>query len=266
MVKGVQKMGKNGSLRDRVAIVTGSRRGIGKAIALEFAEAGAHIAVCALTGDSRLEAVAEEIRRLGGRALALRVDVARKADVDQLVQRVLEEFGRIDILVNNAGLWITGQTLLEVGEDDWDRVIDANLKSAYLCCHAVGKRMVDQKSGNIINVASRAGVNPIPSAGAYCSAKAGMIMFTRQLALELAPYNIRVNVIAPGWVKTDINVHLRSTPDAEKKISRLIPRGRMGEAEEISKVALFLASDDSSYVSGEMIIVDGGGRLIAPPE
>ena len=254
-------MSKNGPLENRVAIVTGGRRGIGKAIALEFAEAGAHIAVCALTGDSMLESVAEEIRRLGRRSMALRVDVTQKSDVDHLVQRVMEEFGRIDILVNNAGMWITGETLLECGEDNWDRVIDANLKSPYLCCHAVGKILVEQKSGNIINVASRSGINPIPGSGAYCTAKAGVIMFTRQLALELGRYNIRVNALASGWVKTDFNVHLRSTPEAEERHSRLIPRGRMGETREISKVALFLASDDSGYLSGETITIDGGGRL-----
>jgi len=252
---------KNGPLMNRVAIVTGGRRGIGRAIALEFAQAGAHIAVCALTEDSMLESVAEEIRRLGRRSMALRIDVSQKGDVDDLVQRVMEEFGRIDILVNNAGMWITGQTLLECGEDDWDSVIDTNLKGSYLCCHAAGKIMVDQRSGNIINVASRSGINPFPGSGAYCTAKAGLVMLTRQLALELGTYNIRVNALAPGWVKTDMNVHLRSTPEAEEKYSRLIPRGRMGETREISKVALFLASDDSSYLSGEAIIVDGGGRL-----
>jgi NAD(P)-dependent dehydrogenase (short-subunit alcohol dehydrogenase family) len=252
---------KSGPLKNRVAIVTGGRRGIGKAIALEFAQAGAHIAVCALTEDSMLESVAEEIRRLDKRSMALRVDVSQKGDVDHLVDRVMGEFGRIDILVNNAGMWLTGQTLLECGEDDWDRVIDTNLKGSYLCCHGVGKIMVDQRRGNIINVASRSGINPIPGSGAYCTAKAGVVMLTRQLALELGKYNIRVNALAPGWVKTDFNVHLRSTPEAEERYSRLIPRGRMGEAQEISKVALFLASDDSSYLSGEAITVDGGGRL-----
>jgi len=260
-------MSRASSLEGKVAIVIGSRRGIGKAIALTFAEAGADVALCDLvTQDGKLEAVAEEIRQFGRRSLALKVDATQKVDVHNMVQRVMDEFGGIDILVNCAGIWVTGQTLLECGEDSWDRVINTNLRSAFLCCQSVGKRMVDQRRGNIINMSSRVGINPIPGIGAYSVAKAGVAILTRQLALELASYNIRVNAIAPGWVKTDMNIHLRSTPEAEKQIASAIPLGRLGETGDISKTALFLASDDSSYITGQIIVVDGGGRIVLPPE
>ena len=252
-------MSRNGSLEGKTAIVTGGRRGIGKAIALAFAEAGADVAVCSQTGDDRLAAAAEEVKKLGRRSLAIRADVSQKADVDNMVQRVMDEFGKIDILVNSAGMWIPGQAVLECDEDNWDKVINVNLKGTYLCCQAVGKKMVDQKSGNIINMASKGGVTPRPRAGAYCTAKAGVIMLTRQLSLELAGYNIRVNAIAPTWVKTDMNIHLRTSPEDEKRYAETIVIGRLGETGDIDKVAVFLASDDSSFITGQTIVVDGGG-------
>jgi len=252
-------MSGNHSLEGKVAIVTGGRRGIGKAIALAFAEAGADVAVCSQTGDDRLAAVAEDIKKIGRRSVAVRADVSQKADVDNMVQRVIDEFGRIDILVNGAGMWIPGQTVLECSEDNWDRVIDVDLKGVYLCCQAAGRKMVDQKSGNIVNVASRAGVYPRPSAGAYCTSKAGVVMLTRQLALELAEYNIRVNAIAPGWVKTDMNIHIRTSSEVEKQLAEGVVMGRLGEGEDISGLAVFLASDGSSYITGQTVVVDGGG-------
>jgi len=258
-------MSRDGSLEGKVVIVTGSRRGMGKAIALAFAGAGADVALCDLvTEDGRLEAVAKEIRQLGRRSLPLGVDASQKTQVDDMVQRVVDEFGVISILVNCAGIWIPGETLLECGEHNWDKVINVNLKSTYLCCEAVGKRMIDQKRGNIINIASRVGINPQPRVGAYCVAKAGVVMLTRQLALELASYNIRVNAIAPGFIKTDFNIHMWGTPEDEKRCASVIPIGRLGETDDISKAALFLASDDSSYITGAIIAVDGGGRIVLP--
>lgn len=259
-------MNRQGSLENQIAIVTGSRRGIGKAIALTFAEAGADVALCALTDDEKLKAVTEQIRQIGRRSLSLGIDVTKRSDVEYMAQRVINEFGSIDILVNCAGLWITGQTLLECGEDDWDRVVNTNLKSTYLFCQAAGKRMVEQKTGNIINITSRVGINATPGIGAYGVAKAGVILLTQQLALEMAGYNIRVNAIAPGWIKTDMNVHLRTTPEAEKHISDTVPLGRLGETEDISKIALFLASDDAGFVTGQTIVADGGGRVLLSPE
>jgi len=246
------------SLEGKVAIVTGGRRGIGRAIALDFTEAGADIVVCdRVVDDGELEAVAEEIRRLGRRSLAIQADITRKGDMDNLVQRVVDEFSAVDILVNNAAMNIV-TPLLELREDGWDRIINTDLKGYYLCCQAVGKRMVDQKRGNIINMASTAAMKAAPEMGAYCIAKAGVVMLTRVLALELARYNIRVNAIAPSMVKTKFSQPLWSDPKTLKQIEAEIPLGRLAETGDIIGSALFLASDASSYVTGHTIIVDGG--------
>jgi len=241
-----------------VAVVTGGRRGIGKAIALALAEAGADIAVCGrVMEDGELKAVAEEVQRLGRRSLAVKADITQKADVDSLVQRVVDEFGVIDILVNNAAMNIRAP-LLELREDGWDRIIDTDLKGYYLCSQAVGKQMVSQKRGNIINIASTAAMKAAPEMGAYCIAKAGVVMLTKVLALELAQYNIRVNAIAPYIVKTKFSQPLWSDPGMLKQIEAEIPLGRLAETGDIIGSVLFLASDASGYITGQTIIVDGG--------
>ena len=246
------------SLEGKVAIVTGGRRGIGRAIALAFAQAGADIVVCdRVVEDGEIEAVAEEIRRLGRRSLAVQADITQKSDVDNLVQRVVDEFSAVDILVNSAAMNIRAP-LLELREDGWDRIINTDLKGYYLCSQVVGKRMVDQKRGNIINMASTAAMKAAPEMGAYCIAKAGVVMLTRVLALELAKYNIRVNAIAPSIVKTKFSQPLWSDPDTLKQIEAEIPLGRLAEIGDIIGSALFLASDASSYITGHTIIVDGG--------
>lgn len=245
-------------LPGKVAIVTGGRRGIGKAIALALAEAGADIAICdRVIEDGEVKAVADKVQQLGRRSLAVRADITQKADVDSLVQRVVDEFGVIDILVNNAAMNIRAP-LLELGEDGWDRVIDTDLKGYYLCSQAVGKRMVDQKGGNIINIASTAAIKAAPEMGAYCIAKAGVVMLTRVLALELAQYNIRVNAIAPYMVKTKFSQPLWGDPETLKQLESEIPLGRLAEPGDIIGSVLFLASDASSYITGHTIIVDGG--------
>lgn len=245
-------------LPGKVAIVTGGRRGIGKAIALALAEAGADIAICdRVVEDGGLEAVAEEIQRLGRRSLAVRADITNKADVDSMVQRVVDEFGVIDILVNSAAMNIRAP-LLELGEDGWDRVINTDLKGYYLCSQAVGKRMVEQKRGSIINIASTAAIKAAAEMGAYCIAKAGVVMLTRVLALELAQYNIRVNAIAPYMVKTKFSQPLWGDPETLKQLESEIPLGRLAEPGDIIGSVLFLASDASSYITGHTIIVDGG--------
>jgi len=246
------------SLSGKVAIVTGGRRGIGKAIALALAEAGADIAVCdRVIEDGELEAVAEEAQRLGRRSLAVQADITQKADVDSLVQRVMSEFGAIDILVNNAAMNIRAP-LLELREDGWDKVIDTDLKGYYLCSQAVGKIMVSQKRGNIINIASTAAMYTAPEMGAYCIAKAGVVMLTRILAVELAQYNIRVNAVAPSMVKTKFSQPLWDDPETLKEIEAGIPLGRLAEPSDIVGSVLFLASDASSFITGHTIIVDGG--------
>jgi len=245
-------------LQGKVAIVTGGRRGIGEAIALALAEAGADIAICdRVVDDGELEAVTEEVQRLGRRSLAVRADITQKADVDSMVQRVVDEFGVIDILVNSAAMNIRAP-LLELGEDGWDRVINTDLKGYYLCSQAVGKRMVEQKRGSIINIASTAAIKAAAEMGAYCIAKAGVVMLTRVLALELAQYNIRVNAIAPYMVKTKFSQPLWGDPETLKQLESEIPLGRLAEPGDIVGSALFLASDASSYITGHTIIVDGG--------
>ena len=246
------------SLPGKVVIITGGRRGIGKAIALAMAEAGADIAICdRVIEDGELNAVAEEVKRLGRRSLAVQADITHKADVDALVQRVMDEFGAVDILVNNAAMNIRA-LLLELSEDGWDRVLNTDLKGYYLCSQAVGKRMVDQKRGNIINIASIAAIKAAPEMGAYCIAKAGVVMLTRVLAVELAKYNIRVNAIAPYMVKTKFSQPLWSDPETLKELESEIPLGRLAETSDIIGAVLFLASDASSYITGHTIIVDGG--------
>ena len=244
------------SLEGKVAIVTGGGTGIGRGIALEFAKAGADVVVGSRTL-SNLEKVAEEVRALGKRSLAVPVDITKKTEIDNLVQRVMDEFGTIDILVNDAGTTAIAP-LLEHSEQDWDRVLDTNLKSYYLCSQAVGRRMVEQKKGNIINIASIRGIAAAPGRVSYSVSKAGVVMLTRVLALELAHYNIRANAIAPGWVKTELSKVMWSDPASYKQLTALIPMGRWGEVDEIAKVALFLASDASSYITGHTIVVDGG--------
>lgn len=247
------------SLEGKVAIVTGSRRGIGKAIALTFAEAGADVGVCdQVVEDGLLGATAEEIRNLGRRSLAIQADICRKADVDNLVERVVDEFGSIDILVNNAAIDIRAP-LVELSEDDWDKVIDVNLKGCFLCSQAVGKRMVKVKKGNIINIASQLAFRSLPGMGAYCISKAGVVMLTRVLARELGSHNIRANAIAPSLVSTELGRATWSNPEILKKRLAAIPLwGRMAEPDDIVGAALFLASGASSYITGHTILVDAG--------
>jgi NAD(P)-dependent dehydrogenase (short-subunit alcohol dehydrogenase family) len=246
------------SLSSQVAVVTGSRRGIGKATALTFAEAGADVAVCDIViEDGQLEAVAEEIRRLGRRSLAVRTDVTRKADIDNLVAKVVSELGEIDILVNNAGV-PNVTPILNYTEEEWDKVVDTHLKGCYLCSQAVARRMVERKKGNIVNIASVLGLGGSPGSAAYSSAKAGIISLTRTLARALGPYQIRVNAIAPGAIKTDMIKNAWSDPERLKEAEGRIPLGRMGEPGDIASAVLFLVSDFASYITGHTIVVDGG--------
>jgi len=252
----------DGSLRNRVAIVTGSRRGIGRSIALALASAGADIFACdVVLDDQMLEGVAGEIRAMGRQTEAFKVDISDASGVEAMAAEAKSLFGRVDILVNCAGIWMPGDTLVECPEENWDRVIDTNLKGTFLCCRAVGAIMVRQKRGNIINLSSQVGLNPGFGAGAYSVSKAGIIMLTRQLALELARYNIRVNAIAPGVVMTDFNRDLWIDPKSAHRIAGAIPVGRMAEPDDIARPAVFLASDDSSYVTGAIINVDGGWQV-----
>ncbi len=249
----------NLSLEGKVAVVTGSRRGIGKAIALTFAEAGADVAVCDVVVEGgEMETVVEEIRKLGRRSLAVQTDVTQKAQVDNLVQRVMDEFGVIDILVNNAGI-VVRAPLLETPEDDWDRILDTNLKGCFLCSQAVTKRMIERKKGNIINMASTAAFR---GDSAYSISKAGVVRLTEGLARSLGRYNIRVNSIAPGYTITDMTKSAWGVPEVRKQHEALVPLGRMAQPSEIAGIALFLASEASSFITGHMIVANGGSHLL----
>jgi len=239
------------SLDGKVALVTGAKRGIGKAIALTFAEAGANVVVCGRTLPD-LEQVAEEIRTLGRHSLAVKTDVTVKSEVQALVDGTVKEFGTIDILVNNAVMYAAGP-LVELSEEDWDNTISIGLKGYYLCSQAVAGLMMEKRQGSIINMSSTAGIRPTGRQGAYSVIKAGGIMLTKLLAAELAEYNIRVNALAPTVVKTE-----RTNEELLKGFMTQLPLGRLTESSELAAAALFLASDASSYVSGHTLIVDGG--------
>ena len=249
------------SLAGKAAIVTGGSRGIGKGIALMFAGAGADVVVCSRNLDGKLESAADEIRKLGRRSLAVKADVTRQADIDNLVKQTMEEFGAIDILVNNAGTVIRAP-VVEHSEEDWDKVIDTNLKSYFLCSRAVGRVMMEQKRGNIINIASLRGIEGAAGRVSYSVSKAGVIMFTRVLALELVKYNVRVNAIAPGWIKTELTEPMWGNPKTNKEVTATIPMDRWASVDEMASVALFLASDLSSYVTGHTLVADGGMAAI----
>lgn len=244
------------SLDGKVAIITGGSRGIGRAIALGFAEAGADVVVASRTL-ADLEKVAQEIEALGRRALAVETNIAVKSDVDNMVAKTVEKFGTVDILVNNAAMNIM-RPIIDLREDGWDKVMNVGLKGYYMCSQAAAKIMIEKNSGSIINITSGAAVKAAPMLGAYSISKAGVAMLTQLLAVDLARYNIRVNAIGPGMVKTGFSQPMWGNPDMLKAIESGIPLGRLAEPEEIMAVALFLASDASSYITGQTIYVDGG--------
>jgi 3-oxoacyl-[acyl-carrier protein] reductase len=246
-------------LTGRTAVITGGRRGIGKAIALAFAGAGADIVLSDIVDDDGdLRDTEEAVKASGTRALALRSDVSIRDDVERLARKTKDAFGKIDILVNCAGVWIPGQTLIECSDESWDAVIDTNLKGTFLCCREMGREMMAQRSGCIINLSSQVGLTPGAGAGAYPVSKAGIIMLTRQLALEMAAYSVRVNALAPGIVKTDFNAAFWKEPEKEKQASAQVPLGRLAETEDIAQAALFLASDAAGYITGEVLCIIGG--------
>ena len=249
----------NYCLEGKSAIVTGARRGIGKAIALAFAAVGADVAVCDIVAaDGLLHNTRDELEKLGSKAIALTADISRRGDVESMVRKTLETYGKIDVLVTCAGVWIPGQNLIECSDESWDKVIDTNLKGTFLCCQTVGKIMVEQKSGSIINMSSQVGLTPGAGAGAYSISKAGIIMLTRQLALELSGYKIRANALAPGIVKTDFNSAYWKDPAVEIQTAGMVPLGRLAEPEDIAQAAVFLASDAASYITGQVLCINGG--------
>lgn len=244
-------------LQDKVAIVTGAARGIGKAIALAYAREGAHVAVADLDVDPTRQ-VASAIEALGRAALPLRVNISEQAEVQAMVENVLARFGRIDILVNNAGI-LRRAPLLEMSVADWDLVYAVNVRGTFLCTQAVGKVMVKQKSGKIINLSSCSGKKPDPWQAAYNSSKSAVIGLTRVTALELGPYGINCNAICPGATDTEmVRTSFLTSPEIEREWIEKTALKRLGQPEDMAKVAVFLASELSDHVTGEALIVSAG--------
>jgi len=244
------------ALTDRIAIVTGAGRGIGKGIAKAMAEAGAHVAVTSRTAD-QIKATAADARALGRKALAIPCDVRKGEQVADMVKQVLDAFGRIDILVNNVG----GQFFApfrKISEGGWDAIINLNLKSVYFCCKAVYETMYRQEKGNIINISSFVSKYPSKGSAHYGAAKAGIDNLTKVLAVEWARYNIRVNAILPGIILTSASENIFSDTARREEAIKKTPLGRLGLPEDVAGAAVFLASDASSFITGEAIVIDGG--------
>ena len=246
------------SLEGKIAVVTGAGRGIGKAIALGLADAGADVVVAARTA-SDIEDTANGITARGRKALAVPTDVRLNDQVTNLVEKTVAEFERIDILVNNAGGTFTAPTM-ELSEGGWDAIIRENVKSVFLCSKAAAKVMIEQKKGSIISIASIAGLRAYPNNAAYGAAKAGIISLTKTLCVDLAPYNIRVNAIAPGYIATQGMLQVQKGVSTEwmQRSLAFTPLSRLGQPEDIVGGVIYLASDASSYVTGQTLVIDGG--------
>jgi len=241
-------------LKDKVAIVTGASRGIGKAIAEKFCQEGAVCVVCSRSKE-RVSKMAEELEKTGAKVFAVQADISKKEDVESLVDVTLHEFERIDILVNNAG--ITRDTLLMRMKDaDWEDVLNTNLTGVFLCTRAVTRQMLKQRNGRIINISSVIGLTGNVGQANYAAAKAGIIGFTKSVARELGRRNITVNAVAPGYIATDMTASL--SEEYKQRMFELIPLGRSGTPEDVAEVAAFLASDSANYITGQIIQVDGG--------
>jgi NAD(P)-dependent dehydrogenase (short-subunit alcohol dehydrogenase family) len=251
------------SLAGKTALVTGASRGIGRAIALAFAQAGADVAILARS-QAELDALSTEIRDGGQVAVALPCDVTQPEQIVSAVDSALEELGRIDILVNNAGGPLFNAPFLDIRPEGWRRVIELNLLSVVGFCQAVGAHMVERSSGSIINIDSIGASHPGPLVSPYCAAKAAVVNLTQVLAQEWGSAGVRVNAASPGWIRTDINRAVFEHPQLGETIAARIPLRRWGEAGDVVGVALWLASDASSYVTGAHIPVDGGVGVVAP--
>ncbi len=245
-------------LKDRVAVITGAARGIGKAIAFTFAREGAKIALVDVER-SRLELSRQEMEKRGAMAVALPCDITKSSEVQGVIDRVKKAFGRIDILVNNAGIIRRG-TIETVTEEDWDRVIEVNLKGTFNCCKAVVETMKSQRYGKIVNVSSIAGkLGDITSAPGYGPSKAGIDALTKTLARQLAPYGINVNAVSPHAIETEMSAQW--SEEKRKEVVASIPLGRLGKPEDVAEAVLFLASDEASFITGEILDVNGGALM-----
>lgn len=245
-------------LKDKVALVTGANSGIGKAIAQRFAQEGAHVAVNYRAGRGHDAEVAEMVASLPTPSIGVPGDVSKRQDVEKMMAQVIENFGRIDIAVNNAGMEIK-KPFLEITDDEWNMVLNVNLYGAFVVSQLAARQMVKQgQGGKLVFVSSVHEDIPFPEFTPYCASKGGMRMLMRNLSMELAPYKINCNNIAPGAIATPINQSVLDDPQAKKNAISEIPWGRFGKPEEVAAVALFLASDEADYVTGSTYYVDGG--------
>ncbi len=273
------------SLKGKVALVTGGKRGIGGAIALTFADAGADIIVCDINDDSgEMATLASKVQEKGRRCLTFNTDISQTGQVKKMVEIIIQEFGKIDILVNNAGISPATPPIHELAENDWDRVLDINLKGTYICIKETVPHMIKQDYGNVINIASVEGLGTVRHASSpYGASKSGIVMLTRGMAWDLGKHHIRVNAIAPGYIRTEMTrgiwdtksesyqklaqylMQLQNIPETDdiegigdQYWLRMIPLARMAVPEEIAYGALYLASEAASYVSGHTLVIDGG--------
>jgi len=242
-------------LENRVALVTGSSRGIGRAVALELARNGAAVAVTYARGAQAAEAVAQEIRSMGGTAVVAQADVSVPAEATAMVEEVTRDLGPVDILVNNAGI-TRDSLLLRMKEEDWDRVLSVNLGGVFNCTKVALRSMIKRRQGRIVNVSSIVGLTGNQGQANYSAAKAGIIGFTRSIAREVASRGITANVVAPGYIDTEMTEGLPG--DVKERMMAQIPLGRFGSPEDVARAVLFFASDLSSYITGQVLVVDGG--------
>jgi 3-oxoacyl-[acyl-carrier protein] reductase len=242
------------NLTDKVAIVTGSSRGIGQAVAVRLAEAGVKVVLNG-TVENRINAVADQIKSTGGIALPVPADVSNVADVNRLIDTVKNAYGKVDILVNNAGI-ARDQLLLRMSDEEWDTVLNIDLKGVFLCTRAVLKQMLRQRWGRIINISSIVGVVGNPGQANYAAAKAGVIGFTRTVAQEMGSRGITANAVAPGFIETEMTSNLVEA--AKTEIKKRIPAGYFGTPRDVAEVVAFLASEEARYVNGQVINIDGG--------
>jgi NAD(P)-dependent dehydrogenase (short-subunit alcohol dehydrogenase family) len=245
-------------VKGKIAVVTGTGSGIGQALAIGLASYGADVVVTELPSlVERAEATAQEIRALGRKAFVCPLDVTRKDSIEQMVDKAIAEFGRVDILVNNAGINIAKEAF-EVTEEDWDRVLDTDLKGVFFCSQAVAREMIKQGGGCMVNVASVSGLVAYYKRAPYCSAKGGAVNLTRELAIEWAQHNIRVNAIAPVWVLTPLTQRFFDEPGFHDEVMFRMPLKRLAKPEDMIGAVVFLASSASSMVTGQTLVIDGG--------
>ena len=248
-------------LKGKVALITGSSRGVGSAVALGFAKEGARVVVNYTSNEKAAKEVAEAIKQIGSQAIVVRADVAKREEADSLVQAAIDEFGRLDVLVNNAG-FTRPAMMLKMTEEQWDEVVDIHLKGAFLCSQAAGRRMKEQNNGKIINVTSVAGLVGTVGQINYSAAKGGIISMTKSIARELARYNVCANVISIGILAMGMSEKITTDENLKEIYMNRILLKRFGQPEDVSPAFVFLASDESNYITGQLLCVDGGYGMI----